>query len=354
MMNIQQLPNELLVHVFQSCSSVVDVLNLASTCRHFRYLCRGSQKLQFLFEAAAAEFGPLKDAIQLVTHNESQPAHIRRHVRLSLSLLQQILVVGRVAKKWEELYPFKKWKYNFEDRRLLTSLERYYLRRAIYRLWLYDRAFHNDRYLRLSRMFRPVILKRTHLLHNWTTVELAQIEDVRMMIQKTLEDDICPSNRAVRLQLGELSQDLHYHRQDLRLAPGRSRVGRHFQRSLVPPHDEPGSEGWGDDIAHYYVVEDMMKLDPGQIMWLKEHGTDKRFVQAFVDRLGDWFPNNGQTFCETLDLVLCNRGGSLSELKDSIALGEEGLALGPPWVDWHRANELLRSVSSTRANYWFP
>ncbi|KAK2839176.1 hypothetical protein FQN49_006397, partial [Arthroderma sp. PD_2] len=187
-------PTELLLQIFQSCASIADVLNLALTCRRFHGIFASSQKLPLLAFAAEAEYGPLKDIIQLVTQNSSQPAHMIREAPLSINLLQQIVAVGRVAKKWEEIYPVKKWKVDFEDRRLLTDDERHTLRRAIYRLWLYSRAFHNPLYPRASRAVPGVVRERAELLHNWSTSELAEMEDTRLVIREVVQNHICPSN----------------------------------------------------------------------------------------------------------------------------------------------------------------
>ena len=99
-------------------------------------------------------------------------------------------------------------------------------------------------------------------------------------------------------------------------------------------------EGWGDEIAHYYVVEDMLKLDPGQIIWLFEHvtgtgggglvsGSAKDTVQSFVAGIGgEWFENNGETFGETVAFVVGERGGEMEELRESVEDGVEGIVRG--------------------------
>ena len=91
------------------------------------------------------------------------------------------------------------------------------------------------------------------------------------------------------------------------------------------PFHEPGAEGWGDDIPHYYIVEDMLKLDPGQIMWLKENAPLKGMVEAYVKGLGEWFENNGETFGQTLDWVLNARGVDEDDLREAIVEQEMGL-----------------------------
>ncbi len=319
---------------------------MASTCWRFRKIYSGSQKLPILSRAIDAEYGPIDDVIQLVTHNDSQPAQVRRQVPLSIALLAQILKVGRVARKWEMLYPLKKWKFNFEDRRLLSSDECYRLRRAIYRLWLYDRAFHNPRNSRYTRLMRPLMLDRAALLHNWTTAELLEIEDVRGVIRDVLEHNICPSNGTIqrkfrkRFPESEPQQQLMFNihlnypppallqqQQYFHTTHHMTANDRYMTKLLPTAYHEPGAEGWGDEIPHYYVVQDMLKLDPGQIMWLKENAPLKGQVEGFVRGLGEWFDNNGETFGQTLDWVLRERGGDAQELKESIGFGEAGIAV---------------------------
>ena len=90
---------------------------------------------------------------------------------------------------------------------------------------------------------------------------------------------------------------------------------------------EPGAEGWGDEIPHYYVVEDMLKLDPGQVMYLRENAPLKGMVQAFLQALGSggWFENNGETFGQTLEWVARERGDVIEDLRDAVEEGELGI-----------------------------
>ncbi|KAI9846176.1 MAG: hypothetical protein M1837_004290 [Sclerophora amabilis] len=359
-MQFEYLANELVVQVFFSCSSVTDVTNLATTCHRFHRLYSGSQRLPILSRAAEAQYGPIEEAIQLITHNDSQPAHVVRHVPLSLALLKQVMAVGQVAKKWEDAYPIKKWKYNYEDRRLLTAAERFRLRRAIYRLWLYDRAFHNRNHPRFSRLQRTMVLERAELLHNWNTAELAEIEDARQVLRDVLQNHICPSNgtiqRKFRKRFPEVDQQLlfnihlnyppppsassphhfgsappqHHHQPynspATSTTPPPPTTRKPYSKYLPTPSHEPGTEGWGDEIPHYYVVEDMLKLDPGQIMWLKENAPLKGQVEIFVRGLGEWFENNGETFAQTLEWVMGERAGDAEQLREAVRAEDMGIA----------------------------
>ena len=115
-------------------------------------------------------------------------------------------------------------------------------------------------------------------------------------------------------------------------------------------------EGWGDEIAHYYVIEDMLKLDPGQLMYLFESITDalgpngnfnagwssKGLVESFLAGAvrdgsthrtingvrgggGDWFENNGETLAETIGFVFGERGGDALDLRDGVEDGILGI-----------------------------
>lgn len=99
-------------------------------------------------------------------------------------------------------------------------------------------------------------------------------------------------------------------------------------------------EGWGDEVAHYYVVEDMLKLDPGQLMYLYgqveghlgETGgfnagwSSKGMVESFLEGVaGEWFENNGETVAETVGFVVGERGGDGGELREGVEGGREGV-----------------------------
>ncbi|XHF98357.1 hypothetical protein AWENTII_001911 [Aspergillus wentii] len=347
-MPLDRLATELLLHVYRSCDQISDILNLASTCRHLHRVFQRSNKLQILADAAESEFGPLDDIIQIITQNDSQPVHITREAPISHALLEQIVRIGIVARKWEIIYPLKKWKSDYENRRSLTDEERFRLRRAVYRLWLYHRAFHSRLYDRFGRSLRNVVLERAQLLHNWSTAELAEIEDLRLIIADVVQNHICPSNGTIQRKFHKrypennhqltfnihlnyppsdqpglglfdknpTSFDQYFHTaHPTNFTESPAKFKSKFRNDLF--HD-PGFEGWGDEIPHYYVVQDMMKLDPGQVLWLREHASLKEHVEAFVLSLGEWFRNNGETFSDTLEWVTKERGEDVEEFRGAI------------------------------------
>lgn len=101
----------------------------------------------------------------------------------------------------------------------------------------------------------------------------------------------------------------------------------------------------------------MLKLDPGQILWLREHAPLKEHVKAFLkdvvggsgtnswsvggDGVGewgssrggwtmhgsDWFENNGETFGQTMQWVVDERGEDAGEVREAVDLGELGVVI---------------------------
>lgn len=342
-MHFDSLPNELLSTIFLSLPSISSAISLASTCHRFYSAYHSSKKLLILQEAANAELGPVQDIIQLLTQNASQPAHVQRNVPISEAFLRQIVKAGRVAQRYEEIYSFKKWKTDYANRRVLNSQEKYNLRRAIYRLWLFDKAFHTSAHVRTCRSLPEVVRLRAALLHNWTTAELAEMLDVHLILRDVIANNVCPSNGKIRQKFSKRFPDsnqqllfnihLNYPPAPPPFVPDtwyhNSQIGSsRYQSRLAPSRwHEPGAEGWGDDISHYYVVEDMLKLDPEQILYLRDHCPLKSQVEVHVRGLGDWFVDNGETFSETVAFVLKQRGADLEQMKIAIEDGDCGIAV---------------------------
>ena len=369
-MLLTDLATELLLHIFNSLPTIPSVLALSLTCRHFRTLI-STHRLPLLYLAAEAQLGPLPDAIRLVTHNSTQPVHISRPAPpQSLALLQRLLVVGRTANKLADLYPTQKWHGTelSSSRRSLTNLEARHLRRAVYRLWLYTLAFHNATHTRRSRQQPPVVRSRALLLRPWPASELAEMLDVQYLLRGLLEHHICPSNGTVlrrhraRYPHEQQAPVVHngYPKSNSSLQQQLDFQAKYFHSTpqvsklLVATRDSHrygssggGSggviDGWGDEIAHYYVLEDMLKLDPGQIMWLYEHvatgssaldggqgnASAKDRVQAYINGVGgDWFENNGETYGETVEFLIVERGGEIEDLRADVEDGAEGVVKG--------------------------
>lgn len=346
-MHFENLPTETVTHIFLSLPTVSAAINLSSTCRRFRHIFSSSKKLLILEHAADHEFGPTTDIVQFITQNSSQPPHIYRSVAISDALIRSIVNAGHVARKWEDIYPFKKWRLDFENRRTLTNHERLLLRQAIYRLWLFTRAFHTPDTPRLRRGTMQAKLERAALLHNFTTSELAEMLDVHNILRDVVSRNICPSNSTIRRKFQKRFPESNYQLlfnlqfnfppppttpssvvPDAYYHSGHWQQDKHYNKYLPTRTHEPGAEGWGDDILHYYVVEDMLKLDPAQMLHLKENAPFKGQVEEYLrDNLGDWFENNGETFVQTLEFVLTQRGEDIEDLKQAIEDGELGVAV---------------------------
>lgn len=344
-MYFDTLPTEIITHIFLSLPTVDSALALASTCHHFHHVYHSSKRLLILTSAAEIEFGPLDDIIQVVTHNASQPAHIRRNVPISDALIKQIVTIGRVAQKYEVIYPFKKWKTeDSSSRRLLTATERHNFRRALYRLWLFSRAFHNASHARYARSLPETMRERALLLHNFPTRELCEMLDAHLILRDVVANNVCPSNGRIRRKFHkrhpesthQLLFNIHLNyppitsfvmpdQQHYNSPTFLASASKYHARLTPSRFHEPGAEGWGDDVGHYYVVEDMMKLDPGQILLLKERFPLKSQVEAYVAALGEWFGNNGETFSETLGFVVAQRGEDVEEVKEAVGEGVVGV-----------------------------
>ena len=342
-MLFEDLPAETVTQIFLHAPTVSSALALSSTCHYFRKVYTSSKKLIILSQAVETQYGPLHDAIQLITHNSSQPAQLVRSAPLSEALVRSVVQVGQTAARWEELYPFKKWKSDFQNRRLLTDKERYLVRRALYRLWLFTRAFHTRTYSRMIRGSTESMRERAALLHNFNTDELSEMLDVHNVLRDTVGSNVCPSNGTIRRKFQKRFPESNYQllfNIHLNYPPPSSFVPSgyyhssanmesKFHNKFTPSrHHEPGAEGWGDDILHYYVVEDMLKLDPEQILYLKDNCPYKAQVEGFTQNLGEWFTNNGETFCQTLGHVIYQRGGEMEELREAVRDGEAGVTLG--------------------------
>ena len=62
-------------------------------------------------------------------------------------------------------------------------------------------------------------------------------------------------------------------------------------------------------------------------MWLKENSS---FAEIYIQGLGDWFHNNGETLSQTLNTVLFARGEE--DLLEALEKGELGIAGNRPNV----------------------
>lgn len=317
--------------------------------------------------------GPLKDAIRLATHNDSQPVHHERpSPPMSISLLQAVQRVGRVANKFIEIYPVQKWNSDDESpyRRNLQTFEVVRLRRAIYRLWLYTKAYHTSAFPRTTRRAPEKMRLRAALLRSWPANELAEIVDVQAIIRVVIAYEICPSDAEIRKRsIERISLDPFMANP---FAATRNSMGMLGMGSLLRPQftlypgggiaakllfgvpqNDLSREAWGDESNHYHFMEDMLKLSPDLIIMLYEHcngthildtegwledqdngvqpvGEDN--IKIFTETVAaDYFAANGQTFGETLGYVLGERGEDLDVMRHAVTEGEMGIVKRAFW-----------------------
>ena len=276
-----------------------------------------------------------------------------------MALLKRLVEVGKVAEKWADVYPSLKWTGDDSaNRRLLSAKERCNLRRACYRIWLYDMAFHTPQHARTRRAMLQVIRTRAQVLRPWSGEQLAEMLDLQAVFRAVLHSHICPSNGTVLSRHKQRYPDDPFPLISTTKTTKYDDPIAHFNQAFFysTPHvsalsitrsrNQYGAtvEGWGDEIAQYYVVEDMLKLDPGQLMYLYESLTDqagldeesttcygfgsrKATVEQFVAGLGDWFENNGETLVETICVVIGERGGDGRELVELVEGGLEGICM---------------------------
>ena len=389
-MHFEYLPTEVIAQIFHSCYSITDALNLGATCQHFQKIVKSSRRLPILYTAAETEFGmsavqghpafslvqgtvltrrcgigPLHDATSLATFTTFQTSYRpSQPPPQSLALLTRLLVLGRVANAWVSIYPFYKWSSESSaSRRSLSETEKYILRRACYRLWLFATAWHTSQHPRITRNLPTTVQYRASMLRSWSTTELAEMQDLQTILRAILSEHVCPSNGTVLRR---------YKERFPHIAPGSGstlqvrslsnvsidKLAQHFEdfslQSTIPTYRHrhgarkcsslrcryPIIEGWGDEISHYYLLEDMLKLNPQQILELYQlvESADEEscqchpsVAQQVENKLtqwycsADWFENNGETFAGTVQIVVNDRGGEYDLFRDAIELGHQGV-----------------------------
>lgn len=303
--------------------------------------------------------GPLPEAIRLATFTPAQPLHYPQHAPpQSFALLTHLITLGRVANTWATIYPFQKWSSpeTSSCRRLLSSAEKLTLRKACYRLWLYSLAWHHRGYGRLIRNQSMMVRQRAAMLRMWSTEELAEMQDLQNIFRSILAEHVCPSNGNVLRQfkechpnstaaatsllrvysLGNVNLKLGHSAQDL---PPAQRYDTRRSNTLTSCY--PILEGWGDEISHYYLLEDMLKLNPQQILELyrrveptegdhsyRSWPSSAQSMECLLTQWGcsaDWFENNGETFAGTAQTVVNDRGGEYDLFRDAIETEQHGI-----------------------------
>ena len=201
------------------------------------------------------------------------------------------------------------------------------------------------------------------MLRIWSTEELAEMQDLQNVFRSILAEHVCPSNGTVLrrykerfpsvansgssmlrvFSLGSVNDKLSY---DLRnqLHVTRLQTLKHHVNSRKCNASKaryPTMEGWGDEISHYYLLEDMLKLNPQQILELYQLAESvdtinvcdcqpsvAQSVESMLtqwDCSADWFENNGETFAGTVQTVVTDRGDEYSLFDEAIGLNQQGI-----------------------------
>jgi hypothetical protein len=337
--SLTELPMELIQKIYHECSDIKSIVYLSATSRKFRAAYNGSQKLVILEKVLERQFGPLHDAVQVVTYNASQPAHIPRSPAMSMALAQQVATIGYVAQKWVSLYPLMRWRDQSEYRRTLRSHEGFRFRRAMYRIWLYGKAFHNSDYLEPvralprphSRDERMTFLRR---LHDDEIMELAELHDI---LHDMLYHDLCPSNAQIqqRANQGFPGQAPLYfgsyetYPAHLSYASPLQKVAHRmdFTRDIV-------GEAWGSRDVQYSLVRDILKLEPDELLHFREKLNNKTERVIYLTKLHESFHQNPSTLREAIEALSIERdyfinsfhgidGGILDFLEENGCHGEQ-------------------------------
>lgn len=264
------LPSETLTTILQHTAADCGIHSLLalSATSHRLHKIYHIHRISLLASAIDCTYGPLQDIINLITYNSSQPVHVDHHVPMSITLLRNTLSVGRIARRWEEIYPFKKWQgENSIHRRLLTDMERRRLRRAVYHIWLYDRAFHTPLFPGITRNRPELVAVRTRLVQCWNTLELAEVMDMQRVFRRVLAHNVCPINakvqRKVQQRYGDqYAMNLLFNTTGTMqpsgalhgMLPGVTHhqhrpLSHHRSRYMMSARHDPALEGFGDDIG---------------------------------------------------------------------------------------------------------
>ncbi|EHY54833.1 hypothetical protein HRR83_009516 [Exophiala dermatitidis] len=341
-MAIQRLAAELIVRIFESLTSVSDILNLSLSCHYFNGVLTKSQKLGLFFNATDKEMGPIGEIIQLLTQNNAQLLHIQRSPPLSQALLSQVNAAARVADRIVKLYPSFRWvDAESAQRRLLTDSEARRLRRAVYRFWSYTQAFHSPPSPLVIRPDQLPATERLHLLRSWSTEELYDLEDLRCVLEHLISSEICPTDGDVYSR----------HPEDVRLPRtsaqyvARSRISSsctairdafHSTDNIheMNPHQATTQEmrfrymqGWGSELHNYYLVQSFLKCSPKEILWLFDNAIYKEDVEQFLEfqKCDPYFFESGSMLFQDWVAVMHARGIDVQKAREGIWDGHAGI-----------------------------
>ncbi|KAF6839127.1 F-box domain protein [Colletotrichum musicola] len=134
---------------------------------------------------------------QILNHGKPTPTSILpppRSVAMTARDLDPLLRYCLIVRQWEELYPQLHWFSTPEDCRQLDEAERFKLRRALYRWWLYAFYFHGE--LPRPRSGPPESFVndiRTSQMRLYASRELMEMRDLLGAVKELVRHYIFPN-----------------------------------------------------------------------------------------------------------------------------------------------------------------
>jgi hypothetical protein len=314
--SLASLPTEIVQKIYHECHDIQSVVNLSTTSKRFRSAYNGSQKLVILENILERQFGPLHDAVQVATYNATQPAHISRYPAMSFALAEQILKIGYVAQKWVQHCPQLFWRNEWAtDRRLLNASEAYRFRRATYRLWLYDKAFHNSDYIESNPRY-PVSGgqddERLIFLRRFPSTDVMELEEIHVMLEEMLKEDLCPSNADIQRRASDAWPDQAL----LYFGMYESYVGNQLYMTplqkvahTLRSRRDWVSESWGNEGVRNSIVADIMKLEPDKLLYFRDTLKNKAERVAFLSDQDRDFHQSPAKLQSAINRIWLDRSG---------------------------------------------
>ncbi|KAI9744241.1 MAG: hypothetical protein M1818_002393 [Claussenomyces sp. TS43310] len=309
---MDSLPLELIQKIFKECPDIATVISLARVSKKYYAALHGTQKLSIFNAVINVQFAPLGEAIQLVTYNDSEPAHQQRSPAISMALVKQIVKIGNVANQWVEIYPMLRWRSDTTYRRVLRPHEVLRFRRALYRIWLYGKAFHSPSYL--SRDEDPPMSStkddRLTFFRRYSDDHIIEISEVHDVFHEMLHNDICPSNAIMMARYAQAApgQDPLFFGtyETFRLTNGR-RAERLLENvSVLDLPRNLAREAWGSRQAQKSIVLDLLKLTPDELLYLRDLGGKLSRIE-YLSQLDPLFHNSRATLKDALEAVFAER-----------------------------------------------
>ncbi len=264
-MAIADLSTEILQRIYEY-TELGDLVHLAQTSRR-NYRAFLGRRMPLLERAMHNSYSPLPSLLKLAISNEPEKwrkpigTELRTNLILNriisvgnapkytLDLLKKMVVYGRVAERWTELYPRLRWRFASDDRRLLYNNEKQRLRGAIYHHWTYTSLFHSRIYTQYSPdPPSPASFEdpRHRLLRTYSTTDFIQLSEYLAHVELLVELDLYPSNFVIQEQ---------------------------YSHTLSPK--ALSHIAWGDGNEYRRLVRNIMKLSPADLLHLVDKTSTK-------------------------------------------------------------------------------